>query len=101
MNSDSTDPAKTPLNPYWTAVKVSGFIFVGTTLALVMVPIAEQRSPVNQFLRNHGDWLAALEVGVVLICGVMAMATDQRQTREANEVLRRQPPTDGASSDVG
>lgn len=101
MNSDSTDPANSTINPYWTAVKVSGFIFVGTTLALVMVPFAEQRSPVNQFLRNHGDWLAALEVGVVLGCGVMAMATDQRQTREASEAVRRQQPKGRESSDVG
>lgn len=100
MNSDSSDPAKTPHNPFWKAVTVSGFIFVGTTLAIVMVPFAEQRSPVNQFLRNHGGLLAALEVGVVLVCGVMAMATDQRQTREAAESLHRQQST-GESSDVG
>ncbi len=40
-------------------------------------------------LRNHGGWLAALEVGVLMVCCVMAMATDQRQTREANELGAR------------
>lgn len=100
MNSDPPETDST-LNPYWKAVTVSGFVFVGTTLALLTAPIAEQRSPVNQFLRNHGGWLAALEVGVLMVCCVLAMATDQRQTREANEARRRQQLASGESSDVG
>lgn len=100
MSSEPTKPGE-PLNPYWKAVTASGFVFVGTTLALLMAPIAEQRSPVNQFLRNHGGWLAALEVGVLMVCCLMAMATDQRQTREANEARRRQQLASGDSSDVG
>lgn len=100
MNTDPPEPDST-LNPYWKAVTVSGFIFVGTTLALLMAPIAEQRSPVNRFLQKNGDWLAAVEVGVLLICGFLAMATDQRQTREATEAKRRQQLASGDSSDVG
>lgn len=100
MSSEPTKPSEA-FNPYWKAVTASGFVFVGTTLALLMAPIAEQRSPVNRFLQKNGDWLAAVEVGVLLICGFLAMATDQRQTREATEAKRRQQLASRDSSDVG
>lgn len=107
MSQSDSQASTSPANPYWKAVTVSGFLFVATTLAIVMVPFSEQKSPVNTFLRKNGDWLAALEVGAVLISGVMAMAVDQRQTREAREASSRTnavvtPPLgQGEVSDVG
>jgi len=75
--------AATPVNPFWKAVIVSSFLFVATTLAIVMTQFGDPRSPGNIFLRKHGALLAAIEVGAVLIAGVLAMAVDQRQSREA------------------
>ena len=70
-----TDPdaphISTPVNPFWKAVIVTGFLFVGTTLAIVMTPYGEQKSPVNIFLRKHGALLASIEVGAVLVSGVV------------------------------
>ncbi len=82
MNSEPR-PAATPVNPYWKAVIVTGFLFVATTLAIVMTEFGDRQSPANIFLRKHGALLASIEVGAVLISGVLAMALDQRQTREA------------------
>lgn len=76
-------PAVTPVNPYWKAVIVTGFLFVATTLAIVMTEFGDRQSPANLFLRKHGALLASMEVGAVLISGVLAMAVDQRQSREA------------------
>ena len=73
----------TPVNPYWKAVIVTSFLFCGTTLAIVMTQFGDPRSPGNIFLRKHGALLAAIEVGAVLVTGVLAMATDQRQTQES------------------
>lgn len=102
MPTEPAEPVSTPVNRYWKAVTFSSFVFVGTTLAIVMTPYGEQRSPVNRFLRHNGDWLAAIEVGVVLVCGVMAMATDQRQTREARRSSSAMDQSaSGDSSDVG
>jgi len=79
-----TEPehVSTPVNPYWKAVIVTSFLFCGTTLAIVMTQFGDPRSPGNIFLRRHGALLAAIEVGAVLVTSVLAMATDQRQTRE-------------------
>lgn len=82
MNSEPRPPAS-PVNPYWKAVIVTGFLFVATTLAIVMTQFGDRQSPANIFLRKHGALLAAIEVGAVLISGVLAMALDQRQTRDA------------------
>ena len=73
----------TPVNPFWKAVIVSSFLFCGTTLAIIMTQFGDPHSPGNIFLRRHGATLAAIEVGAVLITGVLAMAVDQRQSREA------------------
>ena len=84
----------TPVNPFWKAVIVTGFLFVGTTLAIVMTPYGEQKSPANIFLRKHGALLASIEVGAVLVSGVLAMALDQRQTQvAAREQTPASPPT--------
>ena len=95
----------TPVNPFWKAVVVTGFLFVGTTLAIVMTQFGDQQSPGNIFLRKHGALLAAIEVGAVLIAGVLAMAVDQRQTREAARSpappTTPEQPRPGESPDVG
>ncbi len=98
-------PDGTPVNPFWKAVIVTGFLFFGTALASVMTQFGDQASPANRFLRKHGSLLAAVEVGAVLISGVLAMAIDQRHSRvapptpsSANESAR---PATGESSDVG
>ena len=75
-------PASTPINPFWKAVVVSGFLFVGTALAILTTPLGDQLSPGNIFMRKHGALLAAIEVGAVLVTGVLAMALDQRQSRK-------------------
>ncbi len=92
-------PTSTPVNPFWKAVIVTSFLFVATTLAIVMTQFGDRQSPANIFLRQHGALLAAVEVGAVLISGVLAMAIDQRQTR----LLSQTPPhpAPGESTDVG
>ena len=91
MNTEPDDPphVSTPVNPFWKAVIVTGFLFVGTTLAIVMTQFGDRQSPANKFLRKHGALLASIEVGAVLISGVLAMTLDQRQTQDAT---REQTP---------
>ena len=91
--------ASTPVNPFWKAVIVTSFLFVATTLAIVATQFGDRQSPVNIFLRQHGALLAAVEVGAVLISGVLAMALDQRQTRQLSQAPPQSPP--GESTDVG
>lgn len=83
LTTSNSDHVSTPVNPYWKAVIVTSFLFCGTTLAIVMTQFGDPRSPGNIFLRKYGALLAAIEVGAVLITGVLAMATDQRQTSES------------------
>ena len=98
-------PASTPVNPYWKAVIVTGFLFCGTTLAMVMSPLGDPKSPASQFLGRHGALLAAMEVGAVLVTSVLAMAVDQRQTRAAAQASHTTSPPEqtstGESPDVG
>ena len=89
----------TPVNPFWKAVIATSFLFVGTTLAIVMTQFGDRQSPANIFLCQHGALLAAIEVGAVLISGVLAMAIDQRQTRHLTPTPPR--PAPGESTDVG
>lgn len=98
-NPDDPPHVSTPVNPFWMAVIVTSFLFVATTLAIAMTQFGDRQSPANIFLRQHGALLAAVEVGAVLISGVLAMAVDQRQTRE----LSQTPPQShsGESTDVG
>jgi hypothetical protein len=100
--NDKDDPphVSTPVNPFWKAVIVTGFLFVGTTLAIVMTPYGEQKSPVNIFLRKHGAILASIEVGAVLVSGVLAMALDQRQTRH-QQASNTPPSSSGEPPHVG
>ena len=93
----------TPVNPFWKAVIVTGFLFVATALSMSMTVFGDQQSPGNIFFRRHGALLASIEVGAVLICGVLAMAIDQRQTREAARPPSTPPqqPSSGESPDVG
>ncbi len=97
--NDEPPPASTPVNPFWKAVIATSFLFVATTLAIVMTQFGDRQSPANIFLRKHGALLAAIEVGAVLISGVLAMAIDQRQTRQLSTPLP--PPAPGESTDVG
>lgn len=103
--SPESDHVSTPVNPYWKAVVVSSFLFCGTTLAVVMTQFGDPRSPGNIFLRNHGALLAAIEVGAVLVTGVLAMATDQRQTSNSalSPTTKSHPetPTSEESPHVG
>jgi hypothetical protein len=100
-----TDHVSTPVNPYWKAVVAASFLFCGTTLAIVMTQFGDPRSPGNIFLRKHGALLAAIEVGAVLITGLLAMATDQRQTSEADQPpfpqVHPETPTSEESPHVG
>ncbi len=91
--------ASTPVNPFWKAVIVTSFLFVATTLAIVMTQFGDRQSPANIFLRKHGAILAAVEVGAVLVSGVLAMAIDQRQTRQCSQSLPQPPSSE--STDVG
>ncbi len=100
MTTQTDDPhVSTPVNPFWKAVIVTGFLFVATTLAIVMTPYGEQKSSVNIFLRKHGALLAAIEVGAVLVSGVLAMAIDQRQTQAA--ARSQTPPSTEEPPHVG
>ncbi len=100
-----TDPdaphISTPVNPFWKAVIVTGFLFVGTTLAIVMTPYGEQKSPVNIFLRKHGALLASIEVGAVLVSGVLAMGLDQKQTRQEQSRPTHPPASESEPPHVG
>lgn len=89
------------MNPYWKAVVVTSFLFCGTTLAIVMTEFGDQQSPANQFLRKRGALLAAIEVGAVLISGVMAMRLDQQQSRLAKRPASPAPPSPSEAPDVG
>ena len=103
--NDEPPHVSTPVNPFWKAVIVTGFLFCGTTLAITMTQFGDQLSPGNIFLRKHGALLAAIEVGAVLITGVLAMAVDQRQSQAAARASQqtakpKQSPTE-ESTDVG
>lgn len=86
---DAPPHVSTPVNPFWKAVIVTGFLFCGTTLAIVMTQFGDRQSPANKFLRKHGAMLASIEVGSVLISGVLAMALDQKQSSQRQP--RQQP----------
>lgn len=89
---DDTPLAATPANPYWKAVVAASFLFVATTLAITMTQFGDPMSPGNRFLRRHGPLIAAIESGVVLIVGVLAMAKDQKQTRAAKTLSHDTSP---------
>ena len=102
MPTEPDDPhISTPVNPFWKAVIVTGFLFVGTTLAIVMTQFGDRQSPANIFLRKHGALLASIEVGAVLVSGVLAMALDQKQTRQEQSRTTHPPTPESEPPHVG
>lgn len=55
-------------------------IFIITILSLIAVVFSDGRSPVAQFLNEHGDRLLIWELIAVLILSFLAMAFDRWKT---------------------
>ncbi len=73
------------LNPFFRLVVVASAIFIMTIFALVAATFGGSASPASQFINAYAGTMFAVEVAVVLVLGLLALAVDRRQ------ILRDQP----------
>lgn len=67
-------------NPFFSLCAGLSIAFVITVFALVATMFGDPQSPVNRFLDSQGLLVIGVEVGGILISGLLAMALDRWQT---------------------
>ena len=82
--SDMTDKPER-VNPFFRLVIVASAIFIITIFALVAATFGGSESPASKFINAYAGTMFAVEVGVVLVLGLLALVVDRRQ------ILRDQP----------
>jgi len=55
-------------------------VFIITVLALVATLFADPEAPVNIWLNNNAAWMLGVEVVLIAVFGIAAMARDQAIT---------------------
>lgn len=82
---------KKAFNPFWILLTASATLFCITALAWIAAGFGDRESPLNQFLNGHGGTLIAVEAGVTIVLGLLAMMLDSRHTHRGKRDHR--PPT--------
>src|SRR5262245_56454309 len=110
-----------PWNPFYVLLLVSGLVFVLTAVAVAFVPVLEQKaaeagnppppSALRDSLRSDGWWWLLVEVGAVVVFGLLSMVYDRLRglknpsqaatipTSSAADPTAPSPPTGGAAHD--
>lgn len=79
---------KEPINPFYLLLVVVGVLFFITACAYGVMTFQAARgsglsglgeSSLNEFLKRHGEMALGIEVGVLLIATLGAMAIDRRR----------------------
>ncbi|MFO0965210.1 MAG: hypothetical protein U0793_06450 [Gemmataceae bacterium] len=94
-------PEKEPRNPFYLLLLLTGLVFILTALAYAVVPVLEEKARDEGLPPNPAPWRDALkhdgwkwllvEVGLLVLFGLLSMGLD-RYRRWKREQAERTPP---------
>jgi len=102
-------PSREPRNPLYFLLLLASVLFVVTALAYAVVPVLEEKardagqapppSPWRDALRQDGWKWILIEVGAMLLLGLLSMAVDRlrRLQKERAEATMSPPSNKGPS----
>ncbi len=79
--------------PLFKLVIVSSAAFLITVLSLVVTTMFPSESPASKFISRNGLLMIGVEVVLIIVFGILAMAVDRRRT-----VLRQRQEAEAAAS---
>ncbi|QDU38385.1 hypothetical protein Mal4_27120 [Maioricimonas rarisocia] len=83
-------------NILFPVVMVFGAAFIVTVLISIAIAFGDPRVPVNQWLNRHLTTVLAVEVVLLIVTGLMAMAIDRVRTLSQ---IRSEEPSDASLED--
>lgn len=92
---DETPGEVEPLNIFFRLTILPAAALVITALALVAVQSGDPTAPINFWLARYGGLMIACEVGLCLLFGLVALASDRRRIEERRQ--REAERVDGAA----
>jgi hypothetical protein len=105
MSQESPPAAETPVEearkdepeqPLFKLVIVSSAAFLITVLSMTVSMMFPSESPASKFLNRNGLQMIGVEVVLIIVFGILAMAVDRRRTLNR----QRQDAANAASEDV-
>ncbi len=105
MSQESSPAAKTPAEesrkdepeqPLFKLVIVSSAAFLITVLSMTVAMMFPSESPASKFLNRNGLQMIGVEVVLIIVFGILAMAVDRRRT-----LIRQQQEAANTASDDG
>jgi hypothetical protein len=91
-----------PRNPLYFVLLLVSLAFVATALAYAVVPVLEDKaaeagnppppSPFREGLREHGGTLLLIEVGAIVVFGLLSMAVDRLRALKKQRHAATMPP---------
>jgi hypothetical protein len=98
-----TQPSE-PRNPFYLLLLLSGLLFVVTALAYAVLPVLEEKAtaagsppPPDEFralLRADGWLWLLVELGVMMVFGILSMSLDRLRTLQKERAARTMPPSE-------
>ena len=106
--TDSAEPAEEPRRhepeqPLFKLVIVSSAAFLITVLSMVVTMLFPSESPMSKFINRNGVQMIGVEVVLIIVFGLLAMAFDRRRTlRERQQAGKAVPGSaEGSQSKPG
>ena len=105
MSQESPPAAETPVEeprkdepeqPLFKLVIVSSAAFLITVLSMTVSMMFPSKSPASKFLNRNGLQMIGVEVVLIIVFGILAMAVDRRRTL----IRQRREAANAASEDV-
>jgi len=86
-----------PPNPVFRWVVVVGALFAFTAMSMFASSLGHPQAPPNRFFNAYGIPLILVETVALVVVSFIAMAVDQRQSRNPGPSGNEQPTSDAAS----
>ena len=85
-----------PEQPLFKLVIVSSAAFLITVLSMTVTMLFPSESPASKFINRNGLQMIGVEVVLIIVFGILAMAVDRRRT-----MIRQQQDAANASAEDG
>ncbi|MBI1311317.1 hypothetical protein GC176_08415 [bacterium] len=89
-----------PEHPLFKLVIVSSAAFLVTVLSMVVAMLSPSESPLAKFINRNGVRMIAVEVVLIITVGILAMATDRRQTLQNGKRRARDISDEATDSEI-